>query len=74
MSKQSYIYDGLSLLLIAASLFFFFQATQFLLGKDYVASGLTVIIGFLVIRVGVEVGRLAIIVRRKDREHGDGQS
>lgn len=68
MTQRSFIYDGLSWLLVSGSLFFFFQSTQFLTAKDYVAAGMTLVIGFLVVRVGVELGKLAIMVRRRERE------
>lgn len=54
-----------------SSLFFFYQATQFLVGKDYVASVLTVVIGFLLLRVAVEIGKLALVIRRRERERGE---
>ena len=57
MAKRGYVYDFLSWLLISGSLFFFYQSTQFLTAKDYVAAGMTLLIGFLVIRVGVELGK-----------------
>ena len=71
MRVQGYIYDALSLILIFGSLFFFYQSTQFLLVKDYVSSGLTIFIGFLIIRIGVELGKLALLSRRleRDQEH-----
>ncbi len=68
MTRRSYVYDGLSWLLILGSLFFFFQSTQFLTAKDYVAAGITLVIGFLVVRVGVELGKLALLMRRRERE------
>jgi len=66
--SRSILYDALSLLLVLGSLFFFYQATQFLIGKDYVAGGLTTFIGILVIRIGVELGKLALLTRRHERD------
>jgi hypothetical protein len=71
VSPQSLVYDGSSLLLTGASLFFFYETTQFLVGKDYVASVLTLVVGFLLLRVAVEVGKLALVIRRRDRERGE---
>lgn len=47
-----------------ASLVFFYQTTSFLVGKDYLASILAMVIGFVLIRVGVEFGRLAVIIKK----------
>lgn len=71
MSRQSLVYDASSLVMTGSSLFFFYQATQFLVGKDYVASVLTVVIGFLLLRVAVEIGKLALVIRRRERERGE---
>jgi len=68
MNSRSYLYDALSLMLVLGSLFFFYQSTQFLIGKDYVAAGLTTLIGILVIKIGVELGKLALLTRRHERD------
>lgn len=60
------LYETLSIALLATSLFFFFRCTQFLTEKDYLAATLTLFIGFTVVRVGVELARLAVIVRREE--------
>ena len=59
-------YEILSLGLILASLFFFYRCTVFLSDKDYLAAALTLVIGFVVVRVGVELARLAVIVRKEE--------
>ena len=71
MNRQSVVYDLSSLGLTGSSLFFFYEATQFLVGKDYVASVLTLVIGFLLLRVAVELGKLALVIRRRERERGE---
>ncbi len=50
--------------MMIASLVFFYQTTSFLVGKDYLASILAMVIGFVLIRVGVEFGRLAVIIKK----------
>jgi hypothetical protein len=60
------LYEILSLALIVGSLFFFYQCTVFLTEKDYLAATLTMLIGFAVARVSVELARLAVIVRREE--------
>jgi hypothetical protein len=73
MTRRSIVYDIMSWLLTLSSLFFFYEATQFLTAKDYVASGMTLLIGLLIVRVGVELGKLALLVRRREREAGRGE-
>lgn len=68
MTQRSNLYDLLSALLVLGSLFFFYQSTSFLIGKDIIAAGLTAFIGLVVIKIGVELGKLAILVRRRERE------
>jgi hypothetical protein len=60
------LYEVLSVALIAGSLFFFYQCTVFLTETDYLAATLTLLIGFSVIRVAVELARLAVIVRKEE--------
>lgn len=59
-------YELLSLALIAGSLFFFYQCTAFLTEKDYLAATLTMLIGFAVARVAIELARLGVIVRKEE--------
>lgn len=57
-------YEVMSFGMMIASLVFFYQTTSFLVGKDYLASILAMVIGFVLIRVGVEFGRLAVIIKK----------
>ena len=59
-------YDIVSLALVLGSVFFLYRAVEFLAQKDYVAGVLTIAAGFLLIRGGAEIGRLAIVARRED--------
>lgn len=56
------LYDGLSVLLLAGSLYFYYQATSFLCQKDYVASLIALVIGFLTSKASVDLARIAIFV------------
>lgn len=66
---RSTIYDTLSIGLLLGSTFFFYQVVTFLAQKDYVAGLIVMVIGFVMVRVGVEVSRLAILIRRETPEH-----
>jgi len=55
------IYDIASLSLIGVSLFFFYRSVGFLAGNDYVGAVVTMLIGLMIIRVGVELSRLALV-------------
>ena len=63
---RSTLYEILSIGLLLGSLFFFYRCIEFLAQKDYVAGIIAVGIGFLVIRVGVELGRLSFHARREE--------
>lgn len=77
MFTRAHFYDVLSLLMLVGSLAFFYLSTQFLVDKDYIAAGLATFIGILVVRVGMELARLTLLVRRRERERSgreaDGQ-
>lgn len=68
MSNRSYLYDALSLALTLGSFFFFFQSTQFLVAKDYIAASLSVVIGIFVLKIGVELAKIAVLSRRQERD------
>lgn len=62
------LYDAVGLGMLLGSTYFFYKTIAFLAQKDYVAGALALVVGFLVIRVGVEVSKLAILVRRDTPE------
>lgn len=62
---RSTVYDALSIGLLLGSTFFFYQVVSFLAQKDYLAGLLVMVIGFVLVRVGVEISRLAILIRRE---------
>lgn len=68
MKRRGYVYDAMSWLMVLGSLFFFYQSTQFLTAKDYVAAGMMLVVGFIIVRVGLELGKLALVARRRERE------
>ncbi len=65
---RALVYDTIGLGLLLGSTYFFYQSIAFLAQKDYVAGALALVIGFGVIRVGVEVSKLAILIRRDAEE------
>ncbi len=59
------LYDAVGLGMLVGSTFFFYRCVHSLAQKDYVAALIVLVIGFVMIRVGVEVGKLAILIRRE---------
>ncbi len=70
-TMRAKLYSVLSLLLIGLSIYFFFRTLTFLTSKDYVGGLVTALIGFIVIRFGVELSRVAIVA---DVEEQSSQS
>lgn len=66
MTLKGVVFEIVSLGLVLGSLFFFYRCTAFLTEKDYLAATLTLFIGITVVRVGVELARLAVIARREE--------
>lgn len=56
---KSYLYDLLSLALIGLSIYFFFRSVDFLVSNDYIGSVITMLMGFMIIWVGVQMSRIA---------------
>lgn len=68
MGVRATLYDTVGLSLLFGSTFFFYKTMSFLAQKDYVSGALAMVVGFLVIRVGVEVSKMAIVIRRERQE------
>ena len=66
MAMRARVYDVVSLLLIAGSLWFFYQSVGFLAGNEYVGSVVTMLIGLVIIRVGVELSRIALVAASQE--------
>lgn len=64
---RALIYEGLGLVFVASSMAFFYQCIVFLAEKDYVAGFGVIAVGFLVLRGGTELAKLAILLRREGR-------
>ena len=64
------IYDSLGIGMLLGSTYFFYRSVEFLAQKDYVSGVLAILIGFIVVRVGVELGRLSIVARREVQDGG----
>ncbi len=63
--NRAHFYDAVSLALLIAAIYFFYEASAFLVDKDYVAACIVTVIGALVGKGGVEVGKLALFRRRR---------
>lgn len=63
---RALIYEILGLGLLLTSAWFFYRCLHFLAQKDYLAGLVVLVIGFVVIRTGVELGKLAILHRRDE--------
>lgn len=59
-------YEILGLGLLLGSAFFFYRCIEFLAEKDYLSGLVVLVIGFVVIRTGVELGKLAVLARREE--------
>ena len=64
---RPFLYDILSVLLLAGSLYFFYQSTTFLTNKDYVAALISLAIGLLTSKASVDLARIAVFVDDPDR-------
>ena len=60
------IYEMLGLALLLGSGFFFYRCIEFLARKDYLAGLVILVVGFVIIRTGVELGKLAVLTRREN--------
>ena len=63
---RAILYDALGIILMLGSLLFLYRSIEFLAQKDYVAGSLALIAGVVVVRVGVELGRLSFAERREN--------
>ena len=63
---RSVVYDVMGVGLLLGSIYFFYKTMEFLALKDYVAGALAMVVGFLVIRVGVEISKMAIVIQREE--------
>lgn len=57
---RTWLLEILSVLLIAASGYFFYKTLKLLTDRDYVGAILTMFIGFAVIRVGSDMAKLSL--------------
>ncbi len=65
---RGYVYDIASLMLISLSIYFFYRSIAFLTTGDYVSGVVATVIGFFVIRVGVELSRVALVASAQNGE------
>lgn len=63
---RAIVYEVIGLGLVLGSTWFFYRCLYFLAQKDYLAGLIVLVIGFVVIRTGVELGKLAVLNRRRN--------
>jgi hypothetical protein len=61
------LYESLGLLLMAASLYFFYRAIDFLTANDYISAVITALIGFVTLRGGVDLSRIGVFLDADQR-------
>lgn len=62
---RAMIYEVIGLLFVASTMLFFYQCVVFLAEKDYVAGFATIGVGFVALRGGIELTKLALLLRRE---------
>ena len=62
------VYEILGLALVLAGVAFFYACVEFLADKDYIAGVIVVVLGFGVLRTGVELSKLSVLLRREGDE------
>lgn len=63
---RSLVYEIVAIGFLLGSGLFFYRSLEFLAEKDYLAGLVVLVIGFVVVRTGVELGKLAVLNRRAD--------
>ena len=59
------VYEILALGMLLGSGYFFYRCIAFLAQKDYLAGLVLLVVGYVVIRTGVELSKLALLIRRE---------
>jgi|GEM_PF-3167656 len=62
---RALIYEIFGLLFVASTMVFFYQCIVFLAEKDYVAGFAAIGVGFVVLRGGIEMTKMALLLRRE---------
>lgn len=60
---RHYVFEVLALVLLLASVFFFYQTVTTLTRRDYIASLILLLIGISMLRAGTEMARVALVDR-----------
>lgn len=61
------IYDAVGIGMLLGGVFFFYRSVEFLAQKDYVAAVIALGMGLLILRTGVELGRLSFVIRKSEK-------
>lgn len=59
------IFEVLGILLVLASVLFFFESVRFLSDRDYIAAILEIFVGFALVRAGLELTKLSLLARER---------
>ena len=68
---RRYAYDFIGFILLALSVFFYYQSVHFFAERDYVAGILEIFVGMALSRAGLEVMKLALIAGEPRRPSED---
>ncbi len=60
---RHYVFEVLALVLLLASVFFFYQTVTTITRRDYIASLILLLIGLSMLRAGTEMARIALVDR-----------
>lgn len=58
------VFEILGIVMVLASVVFFYYSVQFLSERDYIAAILQIFVGFAMIRSGIELTRMALLSDR----------
>ncbi|HIA00424.1 MAG TPA: hypothetical protein EYN06_04770 [Myxococcales bacterium] len=58
------VFEILGIVMVLASVVFFFYSVQFLSERDYIAAILQIFVGFAMVRSGIELTRMALLSDR----------
>ena len=58
------VFEILGIVMVLASVVFFYYSVQFLSERDYIAAILQIFVGFAMVRSGIELTRMALLSDR----------
>ncbi len=64
---KTLVYEISGLMLVGSSFYFFYRCVSFLTANDYISAVVSMLIGFVVIRAGVELSKLGLLSEHEER-------